>query len=43
LTGCDRVLVIGDGRVQAFAPARELERTNAFYRRAVSLMAPEST
>jgi ABC-type multidrug transport system fused ATPase/permease subunit len=39
LSDCDRVLVIGGGRVQAFAPARELERTNAFYRRAVSLMA----
>jgi len=42
LTNCDRVLVIGAGRVQAFAPAMELERTNAFYRRAVSLMAGES-
>jgi ABC-type multidrug transport system fused ATPase/permease subunit len=39
LAGCDRVLVIGAGRIQAFAPAAELERTNAFYRRAVSLMA----
>jgi ABC-type multidrug transport system fused ATPase/permease subunit len=43
LIGCDRVLVIGAGRVQAFAPAGELERTNAFYRRAISLMAREST
>jgi ABC-type multidrug transport system fused ATPase/permease subunit len=43
LTGCDRVLVIGAGRVQAFASAAELERTNVFYRRAVSLMAREST
>jgi ATP-binding cassette, subfamily B, bacterial len=38
LSDCGRVLVISGGRVQAFAPARELERTNAFYRRAVSLM-----
>jgi len=38
LTGCDKVLVIGAGRVQAFAPAAELGRTNAFYRRAVSMM-----
>jgi len=43
LTGCDRVLVIGAGHVQAFAPAHELERTNAFYRRAISLMTREST
>jgi ABC-type multidrug transport system fused ATPase/permease subunit len=42
LTSCDRVLVIGAGRVQAFAAAAELERTNPFYRRAVSLMARES-
>jgi len=43
LTGCDRVLVIGAGRVEAFATTLELERTNAFYRRAVFLTAREST
>lgn len=34
---CDRVMVVEDGRLAAFAPADELERSNAFYKRAASL------
>jgi ABC-type multidrug transport system fused ATPase/permease subunit len=34
---CDRVLVLEAGRVKAFAPLAELERSNAFYQRVRSL------
>jgi ABC-type multidrug transport system fused ATPase/permease subunit len=34
---CDRVLVLEGGRVKAFAPLAELERSNAFYKRVRSL------
>lgn len=37
LNHCDRILVLVDGSVQAFAPATELERTNSFYREATML------
>ncbi|HEU5149627.1 MAG TPA: ABC transporter ATP-binding protein [Iamia sp.] len=37
LAGCDRILVLGDGRVQAFDTAENLMETNAFYRQAVAL------
>ncbi len=31
LSSCDRVLVLSEGVVESFAPASELERSNAFY------------
>lgn len=34
---CDRVMVLRDGRIEDFAPAEELARTNRFYREAVAL------
>jgi ABC-type multidrug transport system fused ATPase/permease subunit len=34
---CDRVLVLEAGRLKAFAPLAELERSNAFYQRVRSL------
>lgn len=37
LSFCDRVMVMVGGRIEAFAPADQLERTSGFYRRAVSL------
>jgi ABC-type multidrug transport system fused ATPase/permease subunit len=37
---CDRVLVLQRGRITAFAPANELARSDAFYRRVMSLAAP---
>jgi ATP-binding cassette subfamily B protein len=37
LDSCDRVLVLEAGRVRAFAPLAELERSNAFYKRVRSL------
>lgn len=37
LAGCDRILVLGDGRVQAFDTAENLMHSNAFYRQAVAL------
>lgn len=40
LAFCDRVMVMVDGRIEAFAPAEELGRTSGFYRRAVTLSAP---
>jgi len=39
---CDRVLVLDNGRVMAFAPALELARTDGFYRKVMSLAAPTS-
>jgi ABC-type multidrug transport system fused ATPase/permease subunit len=36
---CDRVMVIRDGRLEAFAPAEHLYGSNDFYRRAVDLAA----
>jgi ABC-type multidrug transport system fused ATPase/permease subunit len=37
LTLCDRVMVIREGRLEAFAPARLLYDSNVFYRQAVDL------
>jgi ATP-binding cassette, subfamily B, bacterial len=37
LESCDRVLVLEAGRVRAFAPLAELERSNAFYQRVRAL------
>jgi ABC-type multidrug transport system fused ATPase/permease subunit len=34
---CDRVLVLDRGRVKAFAPAQDLDRHDAFYRRIAAL------
>lgn len=39
LNSCDRVLVLGVGAVQAFAPSEELRRTNTFYRESAALTA----
>jgi ATP-binding cassette, subfamily B, bacterial len=39
LRGCERVIVLGDGRVEAFEASTSLERANAFYRGAVALSA----
>jgi len=39
LSLCDRVMVIRDGRLEAFAPAQLLYDSNEFYRRAVDLAA----
>ncbi len=36
---CDRVLVLENGRITAFAPATELAHTDSFYRRVVTLAA----
>jgi ABC-type multidrug transport system fused ATPase/permease subunit len=45
---CDRVVVLDRGRLKAFAPAQDLDRQDAFYRRIVALadrpsVAPESS
>jgi ABC-type multidrug transport system fused ATPase/permease subunit len=40
---CDRVMVIGDGRLEAFAPAEELYGSNDFFRRAVHITASSAT
>ncbi len=37
LSLCDRVIVLNEGVLEAFAPAAELERSNDFYRKAASL------
>ncbi|MBA2440378.1 MAG: ABC transporter ATP-binding protein [Thermoleophilaceae bacterium] len=37
LTTCDRVLVLADGKVEAFDTGAELARTNAYFRRATQL------
>ncbi|MCB0976745.1 MAG: ABC transporter ATP-binding protein [Acidimicrobiales bacterium] len=37
LNTCDRLLVMGDGRVQAYGSRTELERDSAFYREALRL------
>lgn len=37
LTNCDRLLVLADGTVEAFAPAPELERSNVFYQTTATL------
>ncbi len=37
LAGCDRIVVLGDGRVQAFDTPETLMETNEFYRQAVTL------
>jgi ATP-binding cassette, subfamily B, bacterial len=37
LTSCDRVMVIVDGRMEAFAPAHELRKSEGFYRHAAEL------
>jgi ATP-binding cassette subfamily B protein len=39
LSVCDRVMVMVDGRLEAFGPMAEIERTNAFYRSAAALSA----
>ena len=38
LSICDRVLVLRDGRIEAFASASELRRTDGFYRDTVQLL-----
>jgi ATP-binding cassette subfamily B protein len=42
MNSCDRVMVIRDGRLEAFAPAHSLYDSNDFYRRAVDLAATGS-
>lgn len=37
LNTCDRIMVMGDGRLQAFGARDELERTSEFYREALHL------
>lgn len=37
LRTCDRIMVLGDGRLQAFGSRLELEETSPFYRDAISL------
>jgi ABC-type multidrug transport system fused ATPase/permease subunit len=37
LTICDRLMVMVDGRLEAFGPTAEIERTDAFYRGAAAL------
>jgi ABC-type multidrug transport system fused ATPase/permease subunit len=37
LSACSRIMVFGDGRLQGFDSARELEDSNPFYREAVEL------
>ncbi len=37
LNTCDRIMVLGDGRLQAFGARHELERESAFYREALEL------
>jgi ABC-type multidrug transport system fused ATPase/permease subunit len=37
LTLCDRIMVLRDGRLEAFDTAESLERSNAFFREAVRL------
>ncbi|MEZ5323250.1 MAG: ATP-binding cassette domain-containing protein [Microthrixaceae bacterium] len=37
LNTCDRIMVFGDGRLQAFGERRELERESRFYREALDL------
>ncbi len=37
LSLCDRVMVLKEGRIESFASLEELERSNDFYRKAVSL------
>ena len=37
LAHCDRIMVFGDGKLQAFDTARGLMETNSFYRQAVEL------
>jgi ABC-type multidrug transport system fused ATPase/permease subunit len=37
LNNCDRIMVLGDGRLQAFGTSAELLGSNEFYRRAVEL------
>jgi ABC-type multidrug transport system fused ATPase/permease subunit len=37
LNTCDRIMVMGEGRLQAFGSREELDRDNAFYRDALEL------
>ena len=37
LSTCDRIMVLGDGKLQAFGSRTELEADNAFYRDAIAL------
>ena len=37
LATCDRVMVLGNGRIEAFEPIATLERSNAFYQGAVAI------
>lgn len=43
LSICDRVLVLVDGSIEAFAPARELVESNPFFRRAAALSGRPAT
>jgi ABC-type multidrug transport system fused ATPase/permease subunit len=42
LSICDRVIVLRDGRVEAFGPPSELRRTDGFYRESMQLLRASS-
>jgi len=42
LTFCDRIMVVADGRLDAFAPPQELLGTNSFYREVTELTRQQS-
>lgn len=42
LSFCDRIMVVADGRLEAFAPPRELQATNTFYREVTELTRQQS-
>jgi ABC-type multidrug transport system fused ATPase/permease subunit len=42
LSFCDRIMVVADGRLEAFAPPRELQATNSFYREVTELTRQQS-
>ncbi|WP_248257719.1 ABC transporter ATP-binding protein [Georgenia sp. EYE_87] len=42
LSFCDRIMVVADGRLEAFAPPHELMATNSFYREVTELTRQQS-
>ena len=42
LSFCDRIMVVADGRLEAFAPPQELLGTNTFYREVTELTRQQS-
>jgi len=42
LSFCDRIMVVADGRLEAFAPPLELQATNSFYREVTELTRQQS-